>query len=381
MDQPALKPNERDGAPYAAAMIVARRGITLLEVLVACGILVFALSGIAAILPAAGSRLAESVAEDRAALLAANIYADLESSGLLTHTLFATSTSAPLAFNLTASGSATSVKQLRTLALGLNVTDILDLSPAESNASKVAPDYFFDQFHAFPATVSGRPQPPLPPWPPILHAIWPYSQPPSGAVSVKTDTGLPIDARREFFIQDDLEFAGDNMASRYESNGLGPRSFKRGVCWGATLAARGNSTAPGSEATLSIAIFKKPGDVSGIDLTQVSESGGIYELPKGADTNRSATIRSKFLKSCSYLLLLPPEVSSGTPLCPKWFRINSSWTQQSLDTNNRISNVTSYVSLPSDASQYTTSTGAGKQLLAIGFAGVIRVDEFPVTLK
>jgi type II secretory pathway pseudopilin PulG len=347
----------------AATATPGPRGITLLEVLVACAILIFALSGIAAILPAAGSRLAESVAEDRAALLAANVYADLESSGVLAHTLFATSTSGPLTFNLTTSGSATSVKQLRTLALGLNVTNILDLSPSESNASKVAPDYFFDQFH----------QPPLPPSPPILHQIWPYSQP-SGAV-------LSIDARRDFFIQDDVEFAGSNMASRYESNGLGPRSFKRGVCWGATLAARGNSIGPGSAATLSIAIFKKPGEVRGIDLTQVSESGGIYELPKGVDRNRSATIRSKFLRPCSYLLLIPPEVSSGTPLFPKWFRITSSWTQQSIDTNNRISNVTSYVSLPREAAAYTTSTGSGKQLLAIGFTGIIRVDEFPVTLK
>jgi type II secretory pathway pseudopilin PulG len=346
-----------------------RSGITLLEVLVACGILVFALSGIAAILPAAGSRLAESVAEDRAALLTANVYADLQAEGVLAHTLFATSTSSPLAFNLTAPASA--VQQLRTLAMGLNVTNIVDLLPGESNASKAAPDYFFDQFHVFPSTATGRPQPPLPPWPPILHQIWPYSQP-SGAVAIKTDTGLPIDSRRDFFIQDDVQYAADTMASSYENNGLGSRAFKRGVCWGATLAARGNSTAPGSEATLSIAIFKKPSDPRGIDLTEVSALGGLYSLPAGQET-----IRSTFLRPCNYVLAIPAEVSSGIPLPPKWFRITSSWTQQSSNAAQRIS----YVTLPPEASAYTTPTGSGKQLLVVGFSGVIRVDEFPVTLK
>jgi Tfp pilus assembly protein PilV len=329
---------------------VNRSGMTLLEVLVACGILVFALSGIAAILPAAGSRLAESVAEDRAALMAANVYSDIQASGILSHGLFVTSTTAPPAFNITVSGSASSAKQLRTLAMGLNVTSIIDLPPGQSSASKVAPDYFFDQFHDSP------------PWPLSLLEVWPYN---------KTS---PVEARRDFFIQDNLQFAANTLASQYENGTLGPRAFKRGVCWGATLAARGASLGPGSSATLTIAIFKKPGEIRGIDLTQPAAGGVLYELPAGLEN-----VRSTFLKPCAYVLAIPPEVAApDTPPAPKWFRINSSWTQQSENLAQRIS----YVSLPPEASTtYTTSTGSGKQLLVIGFAGLIRVDEYHVTLK
>jgi|GEM_PF-853827 len=340
-----------------AAQAMNRNGMTLLEVLVACGILVFALSGIAAILPAAGSRLAESVAEDRAALMAANVYSDITASDVLSHTLFATSTSAPLTFNITVPESPSSAKQLRTLAMGLNVTSIIDLPSEQSSAAKAAPDYFFDQFH------DSRP------WPISLLGVWPYS---------KTS---PIETRRDFFIQDDLQFAADTLASQYENGTLGPRSFKRGVCWGATLAASGTSVGPGSAATLTIAIFKKPGEIRGIDLTQPAAGGVLYELPAGLET-----VRSTFLKPCSYVLALPPEVASPQPpqpplppkpLPPKWFRINSSWTQQSSNAAQRIS----YVSLPLEAGNYTTSTASGKQLLVIGFAGLIRVDEYPVVLK
>jgi len=55
-----------------------RSGMTLLEVLIASGILVVGLSSVAAILPAAGSLLGEASMIDRATTLAANAAADLE---------------------------------------------------------------------------------------------------------------------------------------------------------------------------------------------------------------------------------------------------------------------------------------------------------------
>lgn len=61
-----------------------RRGITLLEVLVSIGILVAGLASIAALMPAAGARLAEATAIDRASTLAANAHADLRNRGILT---------------------------------------------------------------------------------------------------------------------------------------------------------------------------------------------------------------------------------------------------------------------------------------------------------
>ncbi len=64
------------------------RGITLLEVLIACGVLVTGLASVAALLPAAGSRLGQASVEDRAGVLAANARADITSRGLLAADLF-----------------------------------------------------------------------------------------------------------------------------------------------------------------------------------------------------------------------------------------------------------------------------------------------------
>jgi hypothetical protein len=63
--------------------------MTLLEVLVACGILVVGLASVAAILPAASSLLAEAANIDRAAALAANAAADVKARGVLRASLFA----------------------------------------------------------------------------------------------------------------------------------------------------------------------------------------------------------------------------------------------------------------------------------------------------
>ena len=65
-----------------------REGFSLLEVLVACGLLVLGLASFAAMLPAAGSRLAEAAAEDRAGTLAANAWAEIVSRGLAASDLF-----------------------------------------------------------------------------------------------------------------------------------------------------------------------------------------------------------------------------------------------------------------------------------------------------
>lgn len=66
----------------------ASAGMTLLEVLVACGILVVGLASIAAMLPAAGSRLGQAAREDRAGNLAANALAQARSAGLIVADVF-----------------------------------------------------------------------------------------------------------------------------------------------------------------------------------------------------------------------------------------------------------------------------------------------------
>jgi Tfp pilus assembly protein PilV len=66
-----------------AASLRSRRGITVLEVLIALGILAVGLASVAAIIPAARSQGARAVILDRAAVLAANVLADAATFGLL----------------------------------------------------------------------------------------------------------------------------------------------------------------------------------------------------------------------------------------------------------------------------------------------------------
>lgn len=74
--------------PSATADHRHRAGLSLLEVLVACGILVVGLTSIAAILPAAGSRLGQATQADRGGVLAANAYAEVMSRSLVAADVF-----------------------------------------------------------------------------------------------------------------------------------------------------------------------------------------------------------------------------------------------------------------------------------------------------
>jgi type II secretory pathway pseudopilin PulG len=328
-----------------------RNGMTLLEVLVACGILVFALSGIAAILPAAGSRLAESVAEDRAALMAANVYAELNSRQLFKASLF---TGVP---NVNASPNL----QSEALVLG-NLGPTGDWTAVEGDATikaqKMAPFFFTNPFSPSSSGTSAVDR--------AFDAIWPYA-------SMRAS----VDNCRGFFLEDELAYTEVNglPTSVYEvvasGTSLGPRAFKRGVTWGATLARLTTGTnppTPGAPAQLSVAVFKKAADARGIDLEQISPT--LYRLPAGQET-----IRSTYLKPCSYVLALPIGSSASPPPGPQWLRINSSWTVQSTTASGRVS----YVTLPAEADKFFD--GTSKVLCVIGFSNLIRVDVFPVTLE
>lgn len=76
------------GRHAAAPVPPCSGGFTLLEVLVSLGIIIGALAGIAALLPAAGSRLSDATDIDRAGTLAANAQADLSSRGLCRYELW-----------------------------------------------------------------------------------------------------------------------------------------------------------------------------------------------------------------------------------------------------------------------------------------------------
>lgn len=276
-----------------------RAGFSLLEVLVACGILVIGLTSIAAILPAASSRLAEATAEDRAGTLAANAYAEAVARGLLSSDIFPASSSGTtcVVFGrvLTINGTSTSIP-----------------------VGKVA--------LASGTTVSGT----------VLFTR--------------------IDQARGFVLEDDLTYSipttGETPNNSFLNGGTGPREYKDGVCWGGMLTPTvlTGTVGPGSVATLSLAVFKKSGDMQSLTLTPTS---GLYAVvPADAQT------RKKYAKGCSYLLVLP------TGAAPTWQRINASWTTV---TGSTFLTFTGTQSFPKDTP-------------AIGFEGLLRLDERTIVL-
>ncbi len=296
--------------PHVPPPAVSRGGFSLLEVLVACGILVIGLTSIAAILPAASSRLAEATAEDRAGTLAANAYAEAVARGLLSSDIFISSTN--------------------------------------SNGDTVR------TFSSGTACVFGR----------VLTINGTSTSIPGGRVALASGTTVSgtvlftrIDQARGFVLEDDLTYSipttGETPNNSFLNSGVGPREYKDGVCWGGMLTPTvlTGTVGPGSVATLSLAVFKKSGDIQSLTLTPTS---GYYSvLPADAQT------RKKFAKGCSYLLVLP------TSAAPTWQRINASWTTVT-------------------GSTFLTFTGtqlfSGSTTLAIGFEGLLRLDERTIVL-
>ena len=258
--------------PHVPPPTGSRAGFSRLEVLVACGILVIGLTSIAAILPAASSRLAEATAEDRAGTLAANAYAEAVARGLLSSDIFPASSSGTtcVVFGrvLTVNGTSTSIP-----------------------GGKVA--------LASGTTVSGT----------VLLTQAQY---------ILTPLSTRIDQARGFVLEDDLTYSipttGETPNNSFLNSGTGPREYKDGVCWGGMLTPTvlTGTVGPGSVATLSLAVFKKSGSIQSLTLTPTS---GYYSvLPADAQT------RKTYAKGCSYLLVLP------TGAAPTWQRINASWT-------------------------------------------------------
>jgi prepilin-type N-terminal cleavage/methylation domain-containing protein len=107
-----------------------RRGITLLEVLIAMGVLAIGLSSVVALVPAGRSQASRAVVLDRAASLAANVLADVATFGLLRDGVF------PLA-----SGTVTVIDPASETAY-LPGTAIAQLRAAGVFSSATPPDAF-----------------------------------------------------------------------------------------------------------------------------------------------------------------------------------------------------------------------------------------------
>lgn len=268
-----------------------RDGFSLLEVLVASGLLVLGLASIAAILPAAGSRLAEATAEDRAGTLASNAVAEILNRGLAASDLFPTGSTG------------------KACVFGPTLSTLSDPS--------IVP--------AADAVLSKR-----------------------------------LDATRSFLLEDDLVYRMSDSSSLPINSflaGSSVRESREGHCFAAMLTPRNPSApvGPGSLATLSLAVFRKAGDIQTFSLTPAS---GSYQLSPSDESTRK-----RFARGCSFLLVL----RSGST--PTWRRITSSWTTAAGTPGEK-----SFVSLAD-----TSALPAGG-FTAIGFERLMRVDERTVTL-
>lgn len=294
-----------------------RSGVTLLEVLISCGLLIVGLSTIAALLPAAGSRLTQATTEDRAAVLLSNAAAEIVNRGLVSAESFPTSTAPTLAFG-----------------------KVLDRLPTFGNLPSGRPASEF--FSGLSATAQKR------------CGSW-----------------------RTFVLEDVVAYApsqtSDTPANSFTSTGagLGPREFRTGLCWGATLAPRTRPVAPGGKADLSLVVFKRwdenaSGAVSEPLPVVLTRVGSVYEASVFTDDNDA------LLRGCTWVLALP----AGATDSPRWFRVMSSWNWQT------PTGQTKRVVLHDQAEfeRLTNTAASGGTATVFAFEGIVRVDQQAVTL-
>jgi hypothetical protein len=201
-----------------------RAGLSLLEVLVACGILVVGLSSIAALLPAAGSRFAQATQSDRASVTAANAYAEIVARGLSSATDGFTGTM-PVVFGkgFTDTTTGKEFNSITNIAKGI----------ALSGIDPIRGYYLQDDLVYLPPRNAETP----------VNSFEPGNATP------------PI------------------------------RRYNNGVCWGA-MVSPANTFDEGAAATLSIAVFRKDGEPpKAISLTGAS---GMFKMatPNESDLKR-----------------------------------------------------------------------------------------------
>lgn len=299
-----------------------RRGITLLEVLIACGLLVIGLSAMASLLPAAGSRLAQASVSDRAGVLSSNAHADWLSRGLLAADAFPTV-------------SSTTPQTNRALAIGALIGQLPGYGPLPSG--RQANEYFTG-----PSDVG------------LTRCISP----------------------RTFLLEDEMDYgpsalagAPANAFAATADGSPGPRQVRAGVCWGATLAPKLFPPASGGAALLAVAVFRRGGEATSGEMKEgvavgLTRTGSFYE----ADVLQSGAL----LRACAWVLALPASPNTA----PRWFQIMSSWTFEPPATQTTrliFRNQQEFEAV-------TGAAAAGSKATVFAFEGLVRVDERLVTL-
>jgi len=312
----------------ATATTSNRAGMTLLEVLIASGILVVGLSSVAAILPAAGSLLGEASMIDRATTLAANAAADLE----FQRTLLASDFNAiqgpthPTAYTAANGERVTAVVMGAVFAapaidLFYRTTFRRRLPPNTQSAADTSA--YGSTWYIMTATPAAPLPPPVKPLSPLLDPI---------PAANKYTAGMPV--------------------------------------------------------RVTVAVTRRPltavnSDTAGVLLARVSE--GVYRVVvSGTNPNpplytltqrfQLEATRKAYLSPCSWVLVSSP---GGVPT---WLRIGSSWATYDLGVGGQAGEVArSFVSFTDPAAATAAETSGG--FSARCFAGVVRIQEFILPLN
>lgn len=313
--------------PFPAANRRSQRtGLTLLEVLVACGILVVGLASLASVLPAAGSRLAQATVEDRAGVAATNAFAEIVNRGLLSNDLFQTKT--------------------KSCVFGRVLDQVPSLSQGNNSPFQAAD----------PAVLAAR---------------------------IDSTRGFLLEDELVF----GAPTTSETPPNQFFNNNAGPREYREGICWGGLLVPVSGTAAAGADATLSVAVFRKAGASRLVSLQAVNAP--LFQYNSGGNGNNSSTgavdeqLRRQVLAGCSYVLAMPLQ---NTTAKPTWLKIMSSWTnpgQGTVDTPEEANSRTSFVSLDLDplGSNPASYFGSGSPLTVVAFENLIRVDQYTVSLE
>lgn len=323
-------------APNPAAPAHLRAGITLLEVLVACGILVVGLASLASVLPAASSRLAQATIEDRGGIAAANAYAEIVSRTLTSGTVFQ------------AAGTAK--------ACGFGST--MDVAAALTDGGYKVSNHL--------------------------------------DVANPTEVAKRIDSTRGWLLEDDLVYGSltataQTPPNRFFNTGAGPREYREGICWGATLAPLSGTATAGGQAVLGVAIFRKAGSAELLKLVGTAGSS-LFEHSSTRNGKSKTALddedtRKRMLPGCSYVLALPAAAAAAPHWArPTWLRVTSSWTTPGPGTPEDVTKRQSFVVLDIDSlgppgrqAAYFDATGAGG-MYVVAFENLLRADTYTVTL-
>lgn len=297
-----------------------------MEVLVACGILVIALGSIAAVLPAAGARLAEAAAHDRAAAVAAAAMAEIQARNLVSRQLIPSGTWLP-APAFAYSPSAVVFGETLSLALTASATSSGTSSGFVTGTGELA-------LTATSGTVALTPSGTITIGGTIGSSIGGalisgtggsrvavLSAPVTSALSSLISTDISNADRRGFFLDDEVRYLPSTL-SALPANWFvsGVRQFNRGVCWGAMVAPVGAPWATTTAAKVSVAVFRKPGNATALTLRSgtsgQSAATGIFVT---SSTLAPVSLQRSLLKPCSMVLAI-----NGTAT-PQWLPIRSSW--------------------------------------------------------